>query len=380
MSLSFYPSKCLQLRFFSNLGSPGDLYNSQADRALPIVGKSAPGTSELWFAVQFTPKVDVRAKVLEAAVGYTSGEKRIKLGLYTNDRVTHSVGRLVQGGEGSTAQIPDLGSCCQLARVTLPGEGATLKGGKRYWLVASSDDVNAPTFLGGWHLSNLAKSSVFSPGGLWGANVGAWPAAQIRGTRAQAIPQVKTANVESRSADANAVSAQVTIFTNLGPASTNLYNTYAGGYYVSGNRAADVSELWEALPFTAKTNSHATTLVAALWRRSGASKVNLGIYSDEGGKVGTLLPGGQGSTTEIPNYGECCALAQVTLPGAGVPLTAGTHYWLVASPDDAAAPDFEALWQFSNLAFGAYTEPENFTNWTTFTSLWLAAEIQGTSP
>jgi len=81
---------------FSNLTpSSGDLYNGDPDEALTIAGKSASGQTEEWFAVQFTPKVDARAKVLLAAVGYSYGSKRIKLGIYTNDRVTQSVGRLV---------------------------------------------------------------------------------------------------------------------------------------------------------------------------------------------------------------------------------------------------------------------------------------------
>lgn len=34
----------------------------------------------------------------------------------------------------------------------------------------------------------------------------------------------------------------------------------------------------------------------------------------------------------------------------------------------------------SNLAVTAYTEPEDFISWTSFTGDWLAAEILGTSP
>jgi hypothetical protein len=35
--------------------------------------------------------------------------------------------------------------------------------------------------------------------------------------------------------------------------------------------------------------------------------------------------GGQGGTTDIPESGDCCDVARVTLPGAGVALTAGVQ-------------------------------------------------------
>ena len=66
---------------FSNLtSSSGNLFNSDPDEALVIAGKEAPGTSEEWFAVEFTPKFDVRAKVLEAAVGLHLRHKKSQAG------------------------------------------------------------------------------------------------------------------------------------------------------------------------------------------------------------------------------------------------------------------------------------------------------------
>jgi hypothetical protein len=73
-------------------------------------------------------------------------------------------------------------------------------------------------------------------------------------------------------------------------------------------------------------------------------------------------------------------LAKVTLPDAGVALTAGTQYWLVASPDNVNAPDFEGQWHYTNLAVTAYQEPELFIPWDSLDGAWLAAEIRGTLP
>ena len=366
---------------FSNLGPAGDLYNAISDFALPIAGKSVPGVTEEWEAALFTPTVHARAKVLLAAIGRSAGASRIKLGIYANDRFTGSVGQLLPGGEGSTAQIPAADSCCQLARVALPGDGVELKPGTPYWLVASTDDVNAPSFNGGWRLSNITDIASFLPPSPWITSHASWPAAQIRGTRVQSDGVAQTTNGEVAAEQGKAPdSTDVVIFSNLGPTPNKLYNSFAGGIYVAGNSAFDTSEVWRGISFTAKRDFHAITLSAAVGYVVGTKMMNLGIYSDNGGTVGTLLPGGQGSTSEIPAFGQCCGLAQVTLPGTGVALAAGTRYWLVASPDDVNAPDFEGLWQGSNFAANAYTEPENFTNWTSVTGAWLAAEVSGTSP
>ncbi len=366
---------------FSNLDStPGDRYNSDPFDAFTVAGKSANGVIGTWIAIAFIPKVDVRAKELSAAIGYISGTKMVNLGIYS-DNGSGTVGELLPGAQGSTTQIPDIGTCCQMAKVTLPGAGVALTRGTKYWLVASPDDVNAPTFSGGWHMSNLSAYSSLAPPSPWHDFAGQWPAGEVRGTKAQSFgPDELTRNAVP-SAHSSVPAANVTIFTNLGPTSTDRYGA-GSGFLVTGSSVPLEAEQWEAVAFTAKANSHATTLAAAIGYVSGTKKVNLGIYSDNGGTVGTLLPGGEGSTTEIPDSGECCELAQVSLPGIGVALTAGTRYWLVASPDDINAPSFQGSWQLSNLAVSAYQQPyyPYFINWTSFWGDWLAAEIRGITP
>ena len=113
---------------------------------------------------------------------------------------------------------------------------------------------------------------------------------------------------------------------------------------VAGANAFDVSELREVLPFTAKANARVKTLAAAIGYLSGTKKVNLGMYSESDGTVRTLLPGCQGSTTAIPDFGERCQLTQVTFP------------------------------------LEAYTPSENFTNWISLGGLWLTADIRGMNP
>ncbi len=365
---------------FSNLDPLADnRFNSDPFFAFGVSGKSASGETEVWDAIRFIPKVGAQAKVLMAAIGYISGTKLVNLGIYS-DNGNGTVGTVLPGGQGSTTEMPDVGDCCQLAKVTLAGDGVSLTAGTTYWLVATSDDVNGPTFSGAWRVSNRAAYASFSPPFPWDPQAGQWPAAQIRGTRVQALGLDKPAHIEVSSPEVRVPAANITtIFTNLGPSSTDRYDSF-NGIPVAGNNVPFEPELWQAVRFTARTDSQAKTLAAAIGYISGTRKVNLGIYGDIGGTVGTLLPGGQGSTTEIPDSGVCCELAKVKLPGAGVALIAGTQYWLVASPDNVNAPDFKGLWQFSNLAVSAYREPENFINWTSFSGVWLAAEIRGTSP
>ena len=365
---------------FSNLGpSRDDLYNLNSAGAFFVAGKDASVHTEEWEAVRFSPKVDVQAKVLAAAVSYVSGEKLVRIGLYDNNDILNTVGDPLPGGEGSTTDMPDFGDCCHLAKVTLP-EPITLNQGVSYWLVVSPDNTNAPSFQGRWYLSNFAATAGMAPPLPWQNLAGQWPAAEVRGTTLQTTEPGKAANLpELPSSEANATAANVTIFTNLDRTGSQLYIPGIGSTIAGDNSSSSV-EVWRALPFTPKRDVHAKMLAAAIGWTSGTKKINLGIYSDSGGTVGTPIAGGQGSTTDIPNTGVCCELAKVRLPGTGVALIGGIQYWLVASPDNVNAPDFTGVWQDSNLALRAYQQPEFFIGWTDVSGGWLAAEIRGTNP
>jgi len=169
--------------------------------------------------------------------------------------------------------------------------------------------------------------------------------------------------------------ANVTIFSNLGPTPTNNYNATAGGYYVSGPLAADnPTDQWIGVSFLNKVADHATQIQAAVGWISGTKKVVLGIYTDNAGLVGTLLA--SASTTKIPTSGTCCQLTQVNIPSTA--LAANTTYWVVASTDDTAAPDFEGVFQATNQAnIGGNV---GNTSWFTFSGLVPAVAVKGTNP
>lgn len=153
---------------FSNLDA-GNSYNTDAFAARAVAGRQAGGgQTERWGAVRFTPKVDVQAMTLSAAIGYISGTKLVNLALYTEDDFFIIPRDPLPGGEGSTQDIPPIGQCCQLANVTLPGEGVTLRAGVSYWLVAKPDNVSGPTFSGKWHVSNRGSYAFLQPPFPWG--------------------------------------------------------------------------------------------------------------------------------------------------------------------------------------------------------------------
>ena len=102
-----------------NLGPTGSTY-------VVDNGYLVTGASDVTFGgpysvgVQFTPTVNCHAKVLSAAITYYEGTKQVRLGIYDNNGAG-GVGALLQ--DGATANIPNFGSCCQLAKVTLSGTG-----------------------------------------------------------------------------------------------------------------------------------------------------------------------------------------------------------------------------------------------------------------
>ena len=252
---------------FSNLGpTASDRYDSRTFTKLAVAGNSVPGgVPETWVAINFTPKKDVQAQVLLAAITYNSGTKLVNSGLYRDFR--GEVGDPIPGAQGSTTDIPASGECCRLAKVTLP-EPITLTAGKRYWLVGSPDNVNAPDFSGNWQVSNKGSAAV-GPG-QWVTASGAWPAAEVRG-----MPLINSSPSEAPPLG-KASTNRTTIFSNLGPTPTSLFSQVATASIVGPNVSGG-NETWIGLPFIPPKNSHAKTLAAAIQHVSGDIKVNLGV-------------------------------------------------------------------------------------------------------
>src|SRR5947209_13156793 len=94
------------------------------------------------------------------------------------------------------------------------------------------------------------------------------------------------------------------LFSNLTNSTTNTYNATTGYYVIGPNNSVGFGEQWIGLPFTPTWNGHATAIEVAVGMISGTSLVDVAIYSDNGGTVGTLLAAG--SSQKIPAFGACC--------------------------------------------------------------------------
>jgi hypothetical protein len=133
----------------------------------------------------------------------------------------------------------------------------------------------------------------------------------------------------------------VTIFSNLGPSSTDLFFTgestvalnggcILGAVHPSPNCEGEHAvETWLAMPFTPKQNSHATELQAAVGVFNGTNQFLLALFNDNNGTPGTALA--TVTVTDAPPQNTCCKLATASLGTPGIALTAGKRYWVVAS-------------------------------------------------
>jgi hypothetical protein len=165
-----------------------------------------------------------------------------------------------------------------------------------------------------------------------------------------------------------------TIFSNLGPTASNDYNDTTGYYVLGPDNSVGDSEQWIGLPFTPTSGAHVEAIEAAIGYISGTSLVELGLYSDNDGAPGTVLASGK--STKIPLFGACCQLVTVTIPSTAI--KAGTQYWIVATTNDTAGPDFTGVFQSSNLGIIGYNEAQG--GWGSFTTNTPAAAVKGTIP
>ena len=178
--------------------------------------------------------------------------------------------------------------------------------------------------------------------------------------------------------EADLGAATVTIFSNLGPSSTDEYND-TDGYCVAGasptGPECSTDEQWIGLPFTPAKNSHATILEVAVGVFAGTNGFELSLYNDVSGVPGTPLA--TINVHDAPTFGTCCTLVSANLGSPGVALTAGTQYWVVARSNDTEAPTFTGAWALAN-DFIAYNPAQ--VGWFSFPSAPEAGAVKGTVP
>ena len=145
----------------------------------------------------------------------------------------------------------------------------------------------------------------------------------------------------------------------------NFANLYPQGVYNASTGAALSGpntlhgQIWLAASFTPVKNTTLQELdVAAGYINGTTNSVSVGLYADASGVPGTQI---WSTNTALPTFSSCCTVVQLT-DQAGVPLTAGTRYW-VGITTLSNATDTSAAW---NLAVKNQVKPD------------LAAQNRGT--
>ena len=117
----------------------------------------------------------------------------------------------------------------------------------------------------------------------------------------------------------------VTIYSNLGTGS-NVYNGGAGTGVLGHNVPNQPFPEWVANGFTPTANHTVTQIQVGVTWVEGPNSVILSLNADNNGQPGKVLFITQ--FTNLPTFGTCCTLETANLT-TGVPVTAGTLYWVV---------------------------------------------------
>jgi hypothetical protein len=137
----------------------------------------------------------------------------------------------------------------------------------------------------------------------------------------------------------------------LGVIFSNVAVKYPQGLYfccsgatIAGPDSALGFQTWPALQFTPTTNAAIKEVDVPVQEIAGTVQVDFGIYTDEGGLPGKLLK--KFKATGYGVTGTCCGLA-VGKDRKGIPVVAGTPYW-VAITTDTKSSDAFANWPFNS--------------------------------
>ena len=88
--------------------------------------------------------------------------------------------------------------------------------------------------------------------------------------------------------------------------------------------------IWRAIPITPRANLTLTEIEAPFFTLFGTPSIAVWLAADSGGVPGDTIAGPI-DANNLPSFFGCCTLTTVTFPN--VPLTKGTHYWIVVGTD-----------------------------------------------
>jgi hypothetical protein len=99
------------------------------------------------------------------------------------------------------------------------------------------------------------------------------------------------------------------------------------GWTVANPQSEAGLQQWIAYPITPKKSTTITEIVEAVGYVAGGDSVTVALLADSGGSPGAVLE--KKTVKNLETFGECCTVAVDKLK-TGVPVTAGTTYWVAA--------------------------------------------------
>jgi hypothetical protein len=173
------------------------------------------------------------------------------------------------------------------------------------------------------------------------------------------------------------------IFSNLSHDKLAVYFSIWGNTIAQGPPGFPF-QTWVAEAFTPAANATVTKIQTSAGRQSaGSAGFEISLYSDASGVPGSVL-----ATTHVsnlPTYGTCCALSTATF-SSGVPVTAGTQYWVVVSTTSQDTDIYAWAFNSTNMTnqtaaswcSGSQTYCGNNNNvWTPYSYVQLGFAVYG---
>ena len=158
---------------FSNLGR-NPVLPYDCCFAWGLTGPAAENGDATAVGVSFRPIRNARVRKLELGLSYLSGTNQVLVVMHED--AGGVPGRVM--AEFTVVDVPRIGSCCELAKVT--PQGVTVQAGRVYWVTARVDGNT----LASW---NVALPVMFGPlsldrGGGWVPYLGVQPALRVFGS------------------------------------------------------------------------------------------------------------------------------------------------------------------------------------------------------
>ncbi len=99
------------------------------------------------------------------------------------------------------------------------------------------------------------------------------------------------------------------------------------GWTISNPGSQVQAQQWIAYPIVPKKSTTVSEIVEAVGYVTGTDSVTVALMADNGGVPGAVLE--QKTVKNLETFGQCCTVAVDKLK-KGVPVTAGTTYWVGA--------------------------------------------------